>query len=57
VLDRAQSFANEFGLKAPIFLAPMAGACPPSLSIEVAAGGGMGACGVLMMIADKLTNG
>jgi nitronate monooxygenase len=55
VLDRAQSFANEFGLQAPIFLAPMAGACPPTLSIEVLAGGGMGACGVLMMTADQIT--
>jgi nitronate monooxygenase len=54
-LDRAQSFADEYSLQVPILLAPMAGACPPSLSIEVAAGGGMGACGVLMMTADQIT--
>src|SRR5206468_1418293 len=32
----------------PILLAPMAGACPPLLSAQVANGGGMGAMGALM---------
>ena len=32
-----------------ILLAPMAGACPPSLSVAVANAGGMGACGALLM--------
>lgn len=35
-------------MTAPILLAPMAGACPPSLSIAVAKAGGMGAMGALM---------
>jgi nitronate monooxygenase len=35
-------------MKAPILLAPMAGACPPSLSIAVANAGGMGAMGALV---------
>jgi nitronate monooxygenase len=54
IQDRTQSFSAEFDLRVPILLAPMAGACPPSLSIEVTAGGGMGACGVLMMTADQI---
>jgi nitronate monooxygenase len=48
-LYRAQSFAGRLGIQIPILLAPMAGACPPSLSIAVANAGGMGACGALLM--------
>src|SRR5580765_2912037 len=48
VLDRATAFAATFGCEAPILLAPMAGACPPSLSIAVANAGGMGAMGALL---------
>ena len=55
-LLRSQVFAKEFGLQAPILLAPMAGATPPSLSIAVANGGGMGACGVLMMTPDQIAS-
>lgn len=54
IQGRTQSFAAKFDLQVPILLAPMAGACPPLLSIEVIAGGGMGACGVLMMTADQI---
>ena len=46
---RAQAFCERFGLGLPILLAPMAGACPPSLSIAVASVGGLGACGALLM--------
>lgn len=46
-LDRAQRFAAAYGLQLPILLAPMAGACPPELSIAVANAGGMGALGAL----------
>lgn len=46
---RAQAFCDRFGLRVPILLAPMAGACPPSLSIAVARAGGLGACGALLM--------
>jgi nitronate monooxygenase len=45
---RAERFCEEYGLRLPILLAPMAGACPPSLSIAVANAGGMGAMGALM---------
>ncbi|MBV9704200.1 MAG: hypothetical protein JO163_15830 [Methylobacteriaceae bacterium] len=48
-LTRARSFCERFGLRLPILLAPMAGACPPSLSIAVAKAGGLGACGALLM--------
>jgi nitronate monooxygenase len=47
-LDRANSFCDRHGLKLPILLAPMAGACPASLSIAVANAGGMGAMGALL---------
>src|SRR5688572_15342700 len=47
-LDRASAFCARFGLKLPILLAPMAGACPAGLSIAVANAGGMGAMGALV---------
>src|SRR5881398_147152 len=49
ILLRARAFCERFGLRVPILLAPMAGACPPSLSIAVASAGGLGACGALLM--------
>jgi nitronate monooxygenase len=51
-LARARAFCETFGLRVPILLAPMAGACPPSLSIAVANAGGLGACGALLMQPD-----
>jgi nitronate monooxygenase len=51
---RAQEFAERLGISLPILLAPMAGACPPSLSIAVASAGGMGACGALLMSPDEI---
>ncbi|SDD28325.1 NAD(P)H-dependent flavin oxidoreductase [Belnapia rosea] len=48
-LARSAGFCSRFGLRLPILLAPMAGACPPALSIAVANAGGMGACGALLM--------
>ena len=47
--ERIDSFCKRFGLEVPILLAPMAGACPSSLSIAVANAGGLGACGALLM--------
>lgn len=46
---RADKFCKQFDIEIPILLAPMAGACPPALSISVANAGGMGACGCLLM--------
>ncbi|HKO07927.1 MAG TPA: nitronate monooxygenase, partial [Alphaproteobacteria bacterium] len=48
-LARAEAFCRRFGLRVPVLLAPMAGACPPSLSAAVANAGGLGACGALLM--------
>jgi nitronate monooxygenase len=47
--SRAAAFCDRFGLRLPILLAPMAGACPPSASIAVMRAGGFGACGALLM--------
>lgn len=49
ILDRVEGFCETYGIQVPILLAPMAGACPPSLSIAVARAGGLGACGALLM--------
>jgi nitronate monooxygenase len=46
---RAEAFCAEIGIEVPILLAPMAGACPPSLSVAVANAGGLAACGALLM--------
>jgi len=48
VIGRAKTFCDAYGLDVPILLAPMAGACPVSLSIAVANAGGMGAMGALL---------
>ena len=48
-LRRAASFCEGHGLRAPILMAPMAGACPPSLASAVAGAGGLGACGAVNM--------
>jgi nitronate monooxygenase len=53
-LARAQRFVARLGIRLPTLLAPMAGACPPSLSIVVANAGGLGACGALMMRPDEM---
>lgn len=53
-LSRAQDFCTANGLSLPVLLAPMAGACPPALSIAVGRAGGMGACGALMMQPDAI---
>ena len=53
-LLRAEKFANQLAICLPILLAPMAGACPPSLSIAVANAGGLGACGALLMKPDEI---
>jgi nitronate monooxygenase len=48
-IGRAQIFSASLGLRIPILLAPMAGVCPPPLSIAVAVAGGLGACGAVAM--------
>lgn len=51
---RAENFSSRLGIRLPILLAPMAGACPPSLSIAVANAGGLGACGALLLKPDEI---
>lgn len=55
-LKRAVEYSNSIGLSSPILLAPMAGNCPPSLSIAVARSGGMGACGALLMQPSEIAD-
>lgn len=52
--DRANEFTSWLGIRMPILLAPMAGACPTSLSIAVANAGGMGACGAALMPPEEI---
>ncbi len=47
--DRAAAFCAQYGLRAPILQAPMAGACPARLAAAVANAGGMGGAGALLM--------
>src|SRR2546423_12875579 len=51
---RAQSFCQTFGVRIPVLMAPMAGACPASLAIAVANAGGLGGCGALLMQPDAI---
>ena len=48
-LARAAAFCDALGMRVPILMAPMAGACPASLAIAVANAGGLGGCGALLM--------
>jgi nitronate monooxygenase len=54
ITTRSQAFCARYGLDVPILLAPMAGACPPSLSVAVMRAGGMGACGALLMQPNEM---
>ena len=50
----AKNFAQDLNLRVPIILSPMAGVCPPSLSVAVANAGGMGSCGTLLMKSEEI---
>jgi nitronate monooxygenase len=53
-LSRASGFCHDYDLTIPILMAPMAGACPPSLAIAVARAGGLGGCGALLMKPEAI---
>ena len=53
-LARAAAFCDQFNLRVPILMAPMASACPPSLAIAIANAGGLGGCGAVMMQPDAI---
>ncbi|MGI4951953.1 MAG: NAD(P)H-dependent flavin oxidoreductase [Janthinobacterium lividum] len=52
--QRAAGFCDRFGLRVPILLAPMAGACPAALSVAVAGAGGLGSCGALLLAPEAI---
>jgi len=45
---RALEFCRRFGMRLPVFEAPMAGACPAGLAVAAANAGSMGAMGALL---------
>lgn len=45
---RSQDFCARFGVRVPVLLAPMAGACPVPLSAALAEAGSMGAMGAVL---------
>ncbi len=53
-LTRARAFCENFNIRVPILMAPMAGACPASLAVAVANAGGLGGCGALLMQPDAI---
>ena len=53
-IERSKQFSDSIGAENPILLGPMAGACPVSLSVAVAEGGGTGACGALLMQPEAI---
>ena len=55
-IKRAEMFCDAYALRVPILMAPMAGACPTNLAIAVADGGGIGACGALLMSPDAIAD-
>ncbi|MGC2412049.1 MAG: nitronate monooxygenase, partial [Stellaceae bacterium] len=52
--ERAAEFCRRFGLRVPILMAPMAGACPAGLAAGVGNAGGMGGLGALMTAPDGI---
>ena len=55
-MDRVKAFCDQYELRVPILMAPMAGACPPALASAVGNAGGMGACGALLMGSDGIND-
>jgi nitronate monooxygenase len=47
-IERAAAFGERYGMRLPVVMAPMAGACPPELAAAVADAGGMGAAGSVL---------
>jgi len=54
-IDRVKAFCDQYELRLPILMAPMAGACPPALASAVGNAGGMGACGALLMNGEAIS--
>ena len=56
IAARTEAFTYRFGMRLPVLMAPMAGACPPALAAAVANAGGMGACGALQLQPDAIAD-
>jgi nitronate monooxygenase len=56
VRERAAEFCRRFGLRVPILMAPMAGACPAGLAAAVGNAGGMGGLGALLTAPDGIAD-
>lgn len=54
IRQRVDDFRSRFGLRLPVLLAPMAGACPVALSAAVANAGGMGAMGAVLSTPEQI---
>src|SRR5216684_4980059 len=54
--ERAAAFCRRFGLRVPILMAPMAGACPVGLATAVGNAGGMGGLGALTTAPDGIAS-
>jgi nitronate monooxygenase len=54
--ERAAAFCRRFGLRVPILMAPMAGACPAGLAAAVANAGGLGGLGALMTAPNGIAD-
>ncbi len=54
MIDKVTAFCEQYELRIPILMAPMAGACPSALAIAVGNAGGMGACGTLLMDGNAI---
>jgi nitronate monooxygenase len=52
--ERAAAFCRRFGLRVPILMAPMAGACPVGLAAAIGNAGGMGGMGALLTSPDGI---
>lgn len=52
--QRSDAFCSRFGLRLPVLLSPMAGACPVALSHAVIDAGGMGAMGAVLSQPDDI---
>ena len=54
-LERAEEFCQDYELKIPILMAPMAGACPADLAASISNAGGIGSCGTLLMTPEEIS--
>ena len=53
-MSDAPALMERLGLRIPLLMAPMAGACPPALAAAVSRAGGLGACGTVGMDAEGI---